>query len=263
VTDSILEALSLEVKNLAADSRIDFYLDFQKYHSISKTLFFTNPLVGRCKNDVLPYFESHVGNGVEHAKKVAIDAGTLILVEGRGWDPVQIKRWSLLAQLAGLIHDIHAPQPDHAARAAATARQIVACYPLPDVEKEAIVFAVEHHENLFGDGCTMPSVYRWVSNALHDADRFRWSLDSLKASLIGAGSGNREQTVCAMRLQLSKEIQKIRSIASTFKTGTGQRYGQQFINAGLAIGEHLQQRLHDQVSLEKTGSHPSPADHSL
>jgi hypothetical protein len=261
VTDSILEELSLEAKNLASDSRIGFYLDFQKYHTISKTLFFTNPIVRHCKNDVLPYLEQDRDYRIEHAKKVAIDAGTLILVEGRGWDPTQTKRWSLLAQLAGLLHDMYAPTPDHARRGAVTARQFVDCYPLMDVEKEAVVFAVQHHENLPGDTCPMPSVCHWVSNALHDADKFRWSLDNLRASLFEANFGKEQRTVHNMWFQLPDDMKKIRSVASSFKTGTGQRYGSQFINAGLAIGEHLHQRLHDYIRPEKTRSHPSQPDH--
>jgi hypothetical protein len=262
VTDSILDELSLEASSLASDCRIDFYLDFQKYHTISTTFFFTNPLVGRCKKDVLPYLEQNQEHGIEHGKKVAIDAGTLVLVEGRGWDPAQIKQWSLLAQLAGLMHDMYAPAPDHAGQGAVEARKILSGYPLADAEKEAVVFAIEHHENLFEDSCPLPPVYHWVSNALHDADRFRWSLDYLRSVLFGTNSED-NQRVQDIRLHLPDDIRKILSGASTFKTGIGRRYGPQFINAGLAIGECPHQRLCDHVTPEKARSHVSLPDHPL
>ena len=263
MTDSILDELSSEAKNLASNKRIEFYLDFQKYHTISETFFFTNHLVDRCKKDVLPFLEQKQAPGIEHAKKVSIDAGTLILIEGRGWDPAQIKQWSLLAQLAGLMHDMHAPDPDHASLGAATARQILAGYPLLDAEKEAIVSAIRHHDNVSEKTCARPSLCGWVSNALHDADKFRWSLDNLRASLFATTLKEKHDSVLDIWIQLPEKLKKIRSAASTFKTVTGQRYGFQFINAGLAIGEHLHQRLYDHITPDKARTHPSHSDHSL
>jgi hypothetical protein len=258
-----LDELSSEANNLASNTRIQFYLDFQKYHKLSKTFFFTNPLVGRCKKDVLPFLEHNPAPEIEHAKKVAIDAGTLILVEGRGWDPARIKRWSLLAQLAGLMHDMHAPDPDHASLGAATARQILAGYPLVDTEKEAIVSAVRDHDNVSGTTCIRSSICGWVSNALYDADKFRWSLDNLRASLFATMVKEKQDPMLDIWLQLPEKIKKIRSAASTFKTVTGQRYGFQFINAGLAIGDYLHQRLYDHITPDKARTHPSHPDHYL
>jgi hypothetical protein len=263
VTDSTLDEFISEATNQASDCRMGFYLDFKKYHDISKTFFFTNSLVGRCKKDVLPYLEQNQDHGIEHGKKVAIDAGTLILVEGRGWDPKQIKQWSLLAQLAGLMHDMYAPTPDHARQGAATARQILSGYPLLDVEKEAVVFAIEHHENLFEDCSTLPPVYQWVRNALHDADKFRWSLDHLRSFFFDTNPEKKHWTIQDMWLHLPGDITSNLFSALTFKTGIGQRYGPQFVHAGLAIREHLHQHLCDQIVPEKPRPHPSHPDHSL
>ena len=247
MTDSIVEQLVLEARQMASGKRIDFYRDFNTFHSISKRFFFSNSLVGRCKRDVLPYLEQDLDHGIQHAKKVAMDAGTLILVEGRGWDPARTRQWCLLAQLAGLLHDIHAPKSDHARTGADAARKITAFYPLTPEEREAIVFAVRHHENPLGETRSAPCLCRWINNAVHDADKFRWSLDSLPLFLRGKNPGREHRTAREACLEVPQSMQKIRSIASTFRTGTGQRYGPQFINAGLAIGEHLHRRLNEHV----------------
>ncbi|GAU08233.1 hypothetical protein DPF_0936 [Desulfoplanes formicivorans] len=231
---------------MASNDSITFYRDFQKFYQASKTFFFTNPLVGRCKRDVLAYLHEDQDHCIQHAKQVAIDAGTLMLVEGRGWDPAQMRQWSLLAQIAGLLHDIHAPQSDHARTGAHVARTIIASYPLEEEEQEAIVFAVRHHEKPLSTTQT-PCVCHWVSNALHDADKFHWSLDWMPTPLGETRPETRpwaDQNTCC---KVPADMETIRAMASTFRTRTGQQYGPQFINAGLATGEHLHQRPNDHI----------------
>jgi hypothetical protein len=231
---------------MALRNRITFYRDFQQFYNTSKTFFFTNPLVGRCKRDVLDYFHAEEDHYIQHAKQVAIDAGTLMLVEGRGWDPSQIRQWSLLAQLAGLLHDIHAPRVDHARTGARMARTIIASYPLGEEEQQAIVFAVRHHENP-QTTTQSPCVCHWVSNALHDADKFHWSLDSRPLPLEETMRENRPENARDTGDKASADTETIQAMASTFRTRTGQQYGPQFIHAGLATGEHSHQRPNDHI----------------
>ena len=231
---------------MTLSSSITFYRDFQKFYNASKTFFFTNPLVNRCKRDVLAYLCEDDDHCIQHAKQVAIDAGTLMLVEGRGWDPAQIRQWSLLAQIAGLLHDIHAPQSDHARTGAHVARTIIASYPLEEEEQQAIVFAVRYHENPLATPRT-PCICHWVSNALHDADKFHWSLDSRPLPLEETMRENRPENARDTGDKASADTETIQAMTATFRTLTGQQYGPQFINAGLATGEHPHQHPNDQI----------------
>jgi hypothetical protein len=43
-------------------------------------------------------------------------------------------------------------------------------------------------------------------------------------------------------------MEKIKSIKSTFRTSTGQKYGPQFIDLGLEIGEELYEVIHTEFS---------------
>jgi hypothetical protein len=233
---------------MTLSSSITFYRDFQQFYNASKTFFFTNPLVNRCKRDVLAYLCEDDDHCIQHAKQVAIDAGTLMLVEGRGWDPAQIRQWSLLAQIAGLLHDIHAPRVDHARTGARMARTIIASYPLGEEEQQAIVFAVRHHENPQTTRQS-PCVCHWVSNALHDADKFHWRLDSMPTLPGETTPPSRPENArdTSSRVPADADTETLQAMASTFRTRTGQQYGTQFIHAGLATGEHSHQRPNDHI----------------
>ncbi|MDD2220114.1 MAG: hypothetical protein PHS63_08570 [Desulfoplanes sp.] len=240
MTNNIFEQLKNESKKLAAEYLPDFYNDFATQHRRSKDLFFTNTLIGQCKADVLPFFKNpeRTTSAVEHAKKVAIDAGTLVLADGQGWSVQHIKRLALLAQIAGLFHDICGQSSEHAQQSAEYARQVMHGYPLSEREKDMVAFAIRNHETARPEIKRDDHAYQRVSNAVYDADKFRWGADTVSTAqweICATDTCSREKILT----HFSESIRKIQSITSTFRTRTGQQYGPQFVKQGLTIAAHI------------------------
>ena len=251
MTDKVFALLLKESKNLAAQNPPDFYNDFYSQYRVCKDFFFTSTLIERCKKDLLPFFNNAPDHGLEHAKKVALDAGTLVLVEERGWDIQHTKRMSKLALMAGLLHDICHHEPDHASRGADVARHLIRTYPLDEEEKNMVAFAIRNHEVFQPEIKRENHSYQIVSNALYDADKFRWGQDNLATALweLCASDPRCLQETLAI---FPEAIRTIHSISTTFRTGTGRHYGPQFIRQGLAIGTHIHQCLQTWSTLSGT-----------
>jgi len=229
---------------LANDCLPGFYDHFAIQHRRSKELFFTSPLIGQSKADLLPLFknEARVTYAIEHAKKVAIDAGTLVLIEGQGWSMQHIKRLALLAQIAGLFHDVCRHETEHAPKSAEYARQVLKNYPLCEREKDIIAFAIKNHETSLPEIKREDHAYQCVSNAVYDADKFRWGPDIVNTTLWEICTHN----TCSQEeipVHFSDSIQKIQAIRSTFRTRTGQVYGPQFVEQGITIASHIHTNL--------------------
>ncbi|WP_462324602.1 HD domain-containing protein [Desulfoplanes sp.] len=253
MTDRTLARISHETKTLAASTKIDFYDDFNRQYMVSKDLFFSHPVIGQCKRDVVPLL-AHTGqHGIDHAKKVAIDAGTLILVERRGWSIAQTKRWVFLAQLAGLLHDICIHLPDHARPGAVKARDILSPYPITDEERETVVFAIRNHESRTTGTASTSPMHHGVSNALYDADIFRWGPDVFDRTLLETRA-NRQHSLQDIQTRLLQAMNTIRDIGTTFRTRIGQQYGPQFLRLGLQLGK----TAHDRLCEHSPGLPPGP-----
>ncbi len=119
------------------------------------------------------------GHGLSHARKVAIDAGAIILIEGRpAAETDNIDRAVLLAHIAGILHDIKRSGKNHARRGAEEAKEILKGFDLTDKEQKSVVDAIGNHEAF--QPCTplaTPDV-QLLSDALYDADKFRWGPDN-------------------------------------------------------------------------------------
>ncbi len=68
-------------------------------------MFFDHPLIIRLQEDVLPFLYDEYAHGIYHSKKVAIEAGAIILKEGDDMDGDRVRELVLLAQFGGLLHD--------------------------------------------------------------------------------------------------------------------------------------------------------------
>jgi hypothetical protein len=93
-------------------------------------------LVGRCRKVIARDLSRNPSHGLDHAEKVAVEAGALVLAEGAG---IGLKgpdahEAAALAQVAGLLHDMRRGDEDHAASGAAAAGSITsACRKRTDV----------------------------------------------------------------------------------------------------------------------------------
>ena len=87
-----------------------FYEDFKQANDQSRTFFETHPIIIELKDIVAGHVDDNLGHGIHHAVKVTLDAGALMLVEGRqrAYEEDYLNRQLLLVQsFIGLYLQIH------------------------------------------------------------------------------------------------------------------------------------------------------------
>jgi len=184
-----------------------------------------------------------LGHGVSHVRKVAVDAGALVLIEtGSRLGPEKRGRYLLLAQLAGLLHDIRRQEKDHALKGAEEAAVILAEFDLSEGERAAVVQAIRNHEAFKPEVPLEDPSLQVLSDALYDADKFRWGPDNFTETLWSMAAPF-DIPVSVLVQNFRRGMESIRRIMDTFRTPTGREYGPDFIARGLEIGERLYREL--------------------
>lgn len=189
---------------------------------------------------VTEHLEDDFGHGLQHAVKVSLEAGSLVLIEGRRMllSRQTTTRYVLLVQCAGLLHDIRRKKKDHAIKGAEFTQKLLQDFPLSSKEVADICLAIQNHE-AFKDKIEIDSPEgKLISDCLYDADKFRWGPDNFTDTLWEMVSFLNPplETFIA---HYPKGMKSLERIKQTFRTHAGQRYGPQFIDIGLAIGEEL------------------------
>jgi hypothetical protein len=239
---NVLERLKQEAKEYYAANRPSFYEHLSAELAYSRQVFFDHPLVRRCSEDVLPFLNDGFGHGIEHSKKVSIEAGSIILAERFGRDQRQARHLVVLAQLAGLLHDICRLEPEHAQEGAHLSRKILYDFPLSDADKEMVVFAIQNHEAFKPCKSAPDEITGLLSDALYDADKFRWGPDNFVTTLWEI-CDYQEWPLEKIVERFPQGLEFIQSIADTFRTETGRIFGPEFIQTGLAVGRSLYRRM--------------------
>jgi HD superfamily phosphohydrolase YqeK len=217
-----------------------FYAECSAANKASLHLFNTHPIIADLKKVVTRQLETDFGHGIDHAVKVTLDAGALMQIEAARADQSDsgARRAMLVVQCAGLLHDIKRKMKDHAIQGANQARKMLSLYPLSEQEIDDVCLAIRNHE-AFKQPIQIPAPgSRLVSDCLYDADKFRWGPDNFTDTVW--------EMVSFLNPPLSVFIShypqgmaSLKKIRSTFRTKTGQKYGPQFIDLGIAIGEEL------------------------
>lgn len=238
--NEILCRLRQESARVRPDTLPSLYTVLNAQLTFARETFFSHPMIIRCREDVVPFLHDDFGHGVDHAKKVAIEACALVLTEAEPLGIPTARRLGLLAMLAGLIHDTCRLEGDHAHRGGELALLLLHDYPLLDTEKEAIAQAISCHEafslhKTFDD----PHV-QLVSDALYDADKFRWGPDNFLTTLWEI-CNYQEWTLHEILAKFPQGMEMIGSIQDTFRTPTGKMYGPEFIDLGLNMGKKMYQ----------------------
>ena len=219
----------------------DFYSDFSRADKSSRQLLETDSVLAELRGFVADHIEDDFGHGLQHAIKVAIDAGTLMLVECEhlGYANQFTQRRVLIVQSAGLLHDIKRKQKNHAVKGAEYARKVLKHYPFSSEEVEDIWKAIQNHEAFKSEIATINTRSgALVSDCLYDADKFRWGPDNF-ADTVWDMVLFRNPPLSNFVDHYPKGMEGIANIKTTFRTQTGKRYGPQFIDIGLVIGEEL------------------------
>lgn len=239
LTEDYIEARELSADIARAVGSPRFYIERRAEIDRSLALFAGAPLVERALRLAEGYGDC-LGHGQVHTRKVAIDTGALVLIERAG-DP-DLPRLVLLAHLAGLLHDIRRSEKDHARRGAEEAARILEAFPLSPGEGRAISQAIGNHEAFQAYATLNDPRAELLSNALYDADKFRWGPDNFTET-VWAMVVPRRIPLPVLLAHFLPGLEGIRKIRETFRTSTGRQYGPDFIDRGLEIGLRLHEAL--------------------
>jgi hypothetical protein len=218
----------------------DFYRDHAQAQKHSIQYLKKDPVLAKLRRFVNRNLENDFGHGLHHAVKVTEDAGALMYIEGQtaGYSQVKLKRRISIVQCAGLLHDIERKKKDHARLGAEHARRILKNYPLAQDEIDDVCRAIQNHE-AFKEVINIETPEGiLVSDCLYDADKFRWGPDNFAHTLwdmIAFSNPPLEKFMARYPAGMAS----LEKIKTTFRTGTGKKYGPGFIDLGLAIGKEL------------------------
>ncbi len=245
--EDALYGMYLEAKRVSEDIAATvepprFYRDKAREVELSRRMLDSHPIAQAALRTVERY-DTKIGHGLSHVVKVAVDAGALILIESAGMTPVEMRdRLVLLAHVAGILHDVKRSEPDHASRGAEEARKIINAYDLSEKEREAVVKAIGNHEAFRTPETLRSPQSQLISDALYDADKFRWGPDNFTETVWLMVSPHRIPLKVLLEHFLPS-LEGIGKVRETFRTVTGREYGPNFIDCGLEIGMRLYAEL--------------------
>ncbi len=237
----IYESLRERAREIAARLPMPaLYTDFEKELEESKLFLIEDRVILDIHQHVSIKLENNFGHGVFHAEKVAIDAGLLVLIEGRlaGLSSDEVQRLLRLVQTAGLLHDIKRKHKDHPNAGACFAEDYLTSQPFTKQEIDDICTAIRNHEAFKK---TLPPENpdaRLISDALYDGDKFRWGQDNFTHTVWDMLIFSKTEPQLFLK-GFPKGMEGIKKIRTTFRTQTGKKYGPNFINDGIEIGNQL------------------------
>ncbi len=191
-------------------------------------------------------------HGLCHCEAVARDAGVIVLIEAGflNLDRVDTERLFLSAVIAGLLHDIKRKEADHAVRGSIESEKILSRLGMDLRERQYIADAIRNHEAFQETFERDDRAGQLVSDALYDADKFRWGPENFSTTLWLMVEA-RNTPIEALHRSFREKMKGIEKIKDTFRTNTGKRYGPEFIDQGIAIGN----AIYDEMSILIFGGH--------
>jgi hypothetical protein len=228
-----------------------FYTSCKEPLNLSRSLFDEDAQVTKCRTLILSELKNDLGHGIDHSEKVALEAGALAYIEGERLSLRESLRREacLLAQAAGLLHDLRRGEKDHAKASAFVASRILQELSIFPEKEEYIVQAIANHEAFIEPKRIDSPVGQMISDALYDADKFRWGPDNFTQTLWQMIRSSRAH-IPFLILRFPKGMEGISWIKETFRTKTGKIYGPEFIELGLKIGEKIYQLLQERFPEE-------------
>lgn len=249
ITQSYIRIREIAREIAARFSPPVFYNDFEDANTFSNNFFKTDPIVRQLREFIFQNIENDFGHGLKHALKVSLDAGALMAIEctGLGYSHQYIRRKVCITQCAGLLHDIKRKEKNHAGSGADYSNKILRSYPFSQVEILDICNAIRNHE-AFKEALTIErNEGILISDCLYDADKFRWGPDNFTDTVWDMVMFS-QTPVKEFIKRYPKGMEALNKIKYTFRSKTGKKYGPQFIDIGLAIGEELYKIIIDEFS---------------
>jgi len=242
ILQTLSDAKILSEKIASTFAAPRFYREKKIEIGESLRLFENNPMVTACM-EIIAARANFSGHGLSHARKVAIEAGAIILIEGRhATEEGSIRRAVVLAHIAGILHDIKRSSKNHARQGDKEEKKILREFDLTDKEQTAVVDAIRNHEAF--QPCTplADPDDQLLSDALYDSDKFRWGPDNF-TEMIWDISCTLNISIEILLDHFPAGLKTLEKISETFRTSTGRKYGPDFIALGLKIGEKLYKEL--------------------
>ena len=183
-------------------------------------------------------------HGLCHCEAVARDAGTIVLIETEQSNMGSPARERLLTAsiVAGLLHDIKRKEQDHAVRGSIEAEKILSKLGMDLCERQYIADAIRNHEAFQETFERDDTAGQLVSDALYDADKFRWGPENFTTTLwLMVESHNTPPE--SLHRTFKEKMKGIERIKETFRTETGKRFGPEFIDQGIVIGNAIYDKM--------------------
>jgi hypothetical protein len=244
----IYERIRSRARQIAGSLPVpDFYIHHAEANRLSLRLLDQNPEMTRLEKMVSDHFKDNFGHGFKHSRKVTLDAGALMIIEGReaGYREKTVHRSVMLAHMAGMLHDVKRKEKDHAVAGADFSRKVLGDFALSEQERNDISNAIRNHE-AFKKGIPIKNPGGvLVDGCLYDADKFRWGPDNFTDTVWDMVSFH-NPPLSEFIKHYPKGMLGIERIKKTFRTATGKLYGPQFIDLGIVIGS----RLYDMILTE-------------
>ncbi|MBU4002244.1 MAG: hypothetical protein KKB94_07995 [Proteobacteria bacterium] len=217
-----------------------FYRDFKYACESSRVFFDTDPIIANLKKYVESTIENDFGHGMDHVVKVTLDAGALLLIEGKnsGFKENIIHRSMLITQSAGLLHDIKRKEKEHALQGSIFVKDLLKSYPFTPGEILDISMAIKNHEAFKPVDPLNSPEGNLVSDCLYDADKFRWGPDNFTHTVWDMLAYSKTPIKNFIDYY-PKSIEGLVKIKETFRTPTGKKYGPRFIDLGIEMGEWI------------------------
>ncbi len=228
-----------------------FYACCKEPLNLSRSLFNQAPQVMKCRAVVLDKLRDDLGHGRDHSEKVALEAGALTYIEGGKLSLEESLRREacLLAQIAGILHDMKREEKDHAKVGASDALRLLREISIFPEKGEYIAQAIANHEAFVEPKKISSPVGQIISDALYDADKFRWGPDNFTHTLWQMLRSSKAGIVPLIR-RFPEGMEGISKIKETFRTETGKKYGPEFIGLGLEIGWKIYRFLEERFAGE-------------
>lgn len=230
------------VKSFAATLPVPrFYADSYRYLAIARKISAASSVIAYCAG-CMRQKGTALGHSYYHAEKVAIESAAIVLRE-KGISSQSI-HLAMLSLIAGFLHDYYREKKDHPAKAAEYVQAHLS-YLMPKSDIDAISFAILNHEAFKEYQTVDDSDIMLLSNALYDADKFRWGPDNFIYTIwdMVATMNISIQDIIA---HFPKGVAHINTIRHTFRSKTGMDYGPEFIDQGMVLAEKLLQFFQNQ-----------------
>lgn len=238
----ILE-LKRRARDLAASrAQSAFSLECAEELTCARDLFFDHPLVLRLQGDALGFLNEACGLGVEHGKRVAMDAAALILAEPSGLSTDERRRLAVLAEMAGLLHDALRYEDEHAEKGADLCLRILRGYAISPEERLWIAGAVAGHEDGSLEFKDTSESARLLAGAVHDADVFRYGPDIFSTILWELCECD-EWPLARIAATFPEGVLRAQALEGSFRTEGGRRYGPSLLAEGMSLAEEYERML--------------------